>query len=144
MEAVRRRSGLERYLVDTSAASRIRTPYVRARLQPLLDARIVDTCGVTDLELLYSARSAADYEHILRTRRRLDTLPINDAVLDRALEVQHQLARRGQHRLSIIDLIVAATAELADVAVLHYDADFERIAEVTGQRHQWVAPRGML
>jgi len=37
---------------------------------------------------------------------------------------------------------VAACAEKADLAVLHYDADFERIAELTGQRTQWIVPRG--
>lgn len=54
------------------------------------------------------------------------------------------LARKGHHRLPVIDLIVAAAAESAGLAVLHYDGDFERIAEVTGQPHEWVAPRGAL
>ncbi|MCL4369147.1 MAG: VapC toxin family PIN domain ribonuclease, partial [Actinobacteria bacterium] len=49
---------------------------------------------------------------------------------------------RGQHRLPIPDLVIAAAAESADLTVLHYDADFERIAEVTGQAHDWVVPRG--
>jgi predicted nucleic acid-binding protein len=63
-------------------------------------------------------------------------------VLDRAFEVQGLLADRGQHRLPIPDLVIAAAAESADLTVLHYDADFERIAEVTGQAHDWVVPRG--
>ncbi len=54
---------------------------------------------------------------------------------DRALELQSVLAARGQHRApSVPDLLVAATAELAELTVLHVDKDFELIAEVTGQR----------
>jgi predicted nucleic acid-binding protein len=53
---------------------------------------------------------------------------------DRALEVQMRLADRGHHRApSLPDLIVAATAELAGLTVLHLDKDFELIADVTGQ-----------
>jgi len=53
---------------------------------------------------------------------------------DRAVEVQTLLADRGHHRApSIADLVVAATAELSGLTVLHVDKDFELIAEVTGQ-----------
>jgi hypothetical protein len=53
---------------------------------------------------------------------------------DRAMEVQTLLADRGQHRApSLADLIVAATAELAELTVLHLDTDFDLIAEITGQ-----------
>ena len=52
---------------------------------------------------------------------------------DRAVEVQSMLAARGQHRApSVPDLLIAATAELAELAVLHVDKDFELIAELTG------------
>ena len=53
---------------------------------------------------------------------------------DRALAVQITLADLGQHRApSIPDLLVAATAELAELTVLHLDKDFELIAALTGQ-----------
>lgn len=53
------------------------------------------------------------------------------------------LAERSQHRaVPLPDLLVAACAEQAELAVLHYDADFERIAKLTGQRTQWIVPRG--
>lgn len=56
------------------------------------------------------------------------------AVEDRAVEVLTLLGDRGQHRApSIPDLIIAATAELAGLTVLHVDKDFEIIASVTGQ-----------
>ena len=50
------------------------------------------------------------------------------------MEVQGLLAQRGQHRLPIPDLIIAAAAESAGLAVLHYDADLERIAAVQSSR----------
>jgi predicted nucleic acid-binding protein len=53
---------------------------------------------------------------------------------DRAVTVQHALAARGEHRTpSIPDLLIAATAELAQLTVLHLDKDFELVAELTGQ-----------
>jgi len=57
--------------------------------------------------------------------------------------VQGLLARRAQHRsVSIPDLLIAATAERYALTVLHYDGDYERIAELTRQPTQWVVPRG--
>jgi len=59
---------------------------------------------------------------------------LTPAIEDRAAEILAPLADRGQHRApSIPDLIIAATAELAGLTVLHLDKDFEVIAAVTGQ-----------
>ncbi|MHB1444288.1 MAG: PIN domain-containing protein [Acidimicrobiales bacterium] len=52
------------------------------------------------------------------------------------------MARRGQHRVPIPDLMISAAAKHAGLVVLHYDGDFERIAEVGGAAHQWVVARG--
>ena len=60
----------------------------------------------------------------------------------RAIDVQGLLALRGHHRVPIPDLVIAAVAEQAGVVLLHYNADFDRIAAVTGQEMEWVAPRG--
>ena len=94
--------------------------------------------------MLYSARSAADYETILEERRSLQDVPVTPEVMHRAIEVQRSLARRGHHRLLIPDLIAAAAADGARLVVIHYDADFERIARVTKQRHEWVVPKGSI
>ena len=54
-----------------------------------------------------------------------------------------RLANQSQHRaVPLPDLLVAACAEAAGLTVLHYDADHERIAKLTGQPVQWVVPRG--
>ena len=132
------------YLADKSALARLHHPAVVRRVGPLLVDGLVATTPIIDLEVLYSARSLADYEEILAERRSLPSYPLTPEVTDRATAVQHRLARGGHHRLPLPDLLIAATAELNDLAVLHYDADYDRIAEATGQPCEWVAPRGSL
>jgi len=133
-----------RYLADKSALARLRLPAVAARLQPLLDERAVATCSVVDLGLLYSARNATEH-HQRRTNltRTFALAPIDQAVLERAVEVQGLLAEVGAHRgASVGDVIIAAAAEAAGLTVLHYDADYDLIASVTGQPTEWVVARG--
>jgi predicted nucleic acid-binding protein len=116
---------------------------VRARLAPLIQSGAIATCSIVDLEVLYSARDHEEHERI-RVRRLLayEQIPLTQQIFDRAVEVQGALARTGQHRLPIPDLIVAAAAESADRIVLHYDADFDRIAAVTGQACERIVPAG--
>lgn len=132
-----------RYLVDKSALARMPLPPVQTRLAPLIETGQAATCAIVDLEVLYSARNHEDHRRI-RQRRLLAyaRVPLDDAIFERAIEVQGLLAVRGHHRLPIPDLLVAAAAEAAGLVVLHYDADFDRIAEVTGQPTEWVVPRG--
>lgn len=134
---------MSRYLVDKSALARMTITQVQERVAPLIEAGEAATCSVIDLEVLYSARNHEEHERI-RSRRLLayERVPLSQDVFDRAVEVQGLLARKGHHRLPIPDLIVAAAAEAAGLTVLHYDADFDRIAEVTGQPTEWVVPRG--
>ena len=133
------------YLIDKSALARMRLEPVRARLEPLIEEGRAATCAIVDLEVLYSARSAADHAEI-RQRRTLSyhRIPIDDLVLDRAMAVQAALAERNLHRVPIADLIIAAAAESNRSILLHYDKDFEVIASVTGQVIEWVVPFGSL
>jgi hypothetical protein len=107
---------------------------------------LLATCAVVDLEVLYSAKSPDEYQSVLNDRQaKYVNLPMTQAICARALEVQSRLASRSQHRgCGPADLLVAARAELHRVTLLHYDSDFDRIAAITGQRVQWVAPRGTL
>jgi predicted nucleic acid-binding protein len=132
------------FLADKSALTRRETrPEVRDVLEPLLVAGEIATCGIVDLELLYSARDRATYRALVEALRGMPRTPVDEAAVARALEVQAMLAERSQHRaVPLPDLLVAACAERADLAVLHYDTDFERIAELTGQATQWIVPRG--
>ena len=133
------------YLGDTSALSRRGIPAVGARLDPLLEAGLVARCTPTDLEAGYSAQSVDDFVRIRDQRATWPLVPMDQSVLDDAYNVQGRLARRGQQRgVPIPDLLIAAAAASAGLVVLHYDRDFERIAEVTGQPVEWVVVPGSL
>jgi predicted nucleic acid-binding protein len=68
---------------------------------------------------------------------------MDQSVLDRATEVQDALAARSQQRAAkIADLLIAAAAESADLVVLHYDHDFDLIADVTRQPTEWIVDAG--
>lgn len=130
------------YLADKSALARFPVPAVAARLRPLLEDGVLATCTIVDLEVLYSSRNLDDYEEVLEERRSLDVAPITPQVMTAAVDLQHELARRGQHRVPIPDLIISAAALLSDLVVLHYHSDFERIAAAGGAPHEWVVPQG--
>ena len=101
-----------------------------------IERGLVSICTVTRLEIGYSARSAADYRDVTTSAPVAALLVehFTPAIEERAVEVQRLLAERGQHRApSLPDLLIAATAELTNLIVLHWDKDFELIAAVTGQ-----------
>lgn len=133
-----------RFLVDTSASARLHHPAVGERLRPLIAAGLVGTCGALDLEALYSARSPDEHRAVRADRRRAyEHLPTHDADWARAVEVQSALAERGAWRsVGLADLLLCAIAERERVTVLHYDPDYDTVAGVTGQRVEWVVPRG--
>lgn len=85
---------------------------------------LVRICTVTVLEVGYSARSRDDHRTLLHAPP-IASMPIEQftpRVEDRAIELQSLLAERGRHRaLSIADLVIAATAELSELTVLHVD-----------------------
>lgn len=97
-------------------------------------------CTVTALEVLYSARNAAEYGS---DHAQLRTLPWRDLSEPRAaVELQQMLADRGWHRTPIPDVIIAATAAEHRLVVLHYDSDYERPAEAAHIGHEWIITRG--
>lgn len=132
-----------RYLVDTSVFARLTKPAVAAAFAPLAAGRQVALSTPVAFELGYAARSPDDYRDIADRLQSFPAIPTTDADHQRALEVQAALATRSQHRaLSLVDALVAATAEARGLTVLHYDGDFELVAQITGQLHEWVVPRG--
>jgi predicted nucleic acid-binding protein len=132
------------YLADTSAIARVHHDLVREELTRLGKAGLLATCVVVDLEVLYSARNPAEYARTasLRVAGFVD-LPPTPEVARRAREIQAMLARRSQHRAAgCPDILTSAIAEHYNAIVLHYDADFEHIAAVSGLQTRWVVPRG--
>jgi predicted nucleic acid-binding protein len=134
------------YLADKSALARLRHPAVSAALEPLILQGLVATCGIIELEVLYSALGHADFVRTRRIRERaFPRIPMQESDFVRGMAIMEALAARSQHRAAgIPDLLIAAVAERAGLTVIHYDEDFDRIAGVTGQSVRWVAPRGSL
>jgi predicted nucleic acid-binding protein len=124
------------WLIDKSALIRLAASPDAADWVGRVERGLVRIATVTLLEVGYSVRSGPDLRTALR-QPPLSSMPVEfqtPAIEDRSLEVLTLLADRGQHRApSIPDLIIAATAELADLTVLHVDKDFEIIADITGQ-----------
>ncbi|HLL65023.1 MAG TPA: PIN domain-containing protein [Micromonosporaceae bacterium] len=100
---------------------------------------------MTALEYLNNARDPKSYELIWGALHGHRWFDVTTRAMDRALAVHRQLAATSQHRhFRLPDLIIAATAEQHGATVLHYDADYDRIAALTGQPVEWVAPMGSL
>jgi hypothetical protein len=124
------------WLIDKSALVRLEGSADAAQWATRIERGLTRIATVTLLEAGYSARSGPDLRAELR-RPPLAAMPVEHqtpAIENRAVEVLTLLADRGQDRApSIPDLIIAATAELAGLTVLHLDKDFELIAGITGQ-----------
>jgi predicted nucleic acid-binding protein len=134
---------LSKYLADKSAFEQQRHSEAAAGLLRALTADgALYMTEIIALELLYSARNPDDYETRWDDLGALPWLRLTEAVAVRALDIQHQLAGLGQHRRPIPDLLVAATALEHDATVLHYDHDFDLIAEATGLSARWIIPAG--
>jgi predicted nucleic acid-binding protein len=131
------------HLADKSAWEQARYDKgARRRLHELRETGQLAVCVVSMAELLYPARNA---EELARLRLDLSTLAylhMNAAAEQHLVDVMTALSLRGQHRTPIPDLMLAAIAQAHAAVVLHYDADYERIAAVSGQPQEWVAPRG--
>lgn len=133
------------HLADLSVLVRLHHDDVVARVGPLLVGGLIATTGLVDLDLLRRARRSSDHEAISAERRLLPRLPVDDAVIDRAIAVQGLLAADGDHRGTATSaLVTAAAAERAGLVVLHYSAELDLIATHTGQPAEWVVPAGSM
>jgi predicted nucleic acid-binding protein len=123
--------------IDKSAFSRLHLASDAAEWANRIDRGLVRMSTLTRLEVGYSARSAPDHRALL-AEPPIASMPVEyltPKIEDRAVELQTLLAERGFHRApSVPDLLIAATAELAELTVLHVDKDFELLADVTGLR----------
>jgi hypothetical protein len=134
------------YLADTSAyMAQARDSGARARFAGLLTEGRLAICQMTTLEYLNNAPDPKAYEALWTALHGQRGMDVTAAAMNRALEVHRMLAERSQHRnFRLPGLIIAATAEEHGATVLHYDADYDRIAAVTRQPVEWVAARGSL
>jgi predicted nucleic acid-binding protein len=132
------------HLADKSALARLRLAPVAARLGPMIEAGLVGTCGIIELEVRFSSQSHDQYEAVRADRSRgYEWFPMGDEIWGRALDVQRELSRQGHLRgVRFPDLLIAATAERHGLTVIHYDHDYDLIAAVTGQPVEWVVAAG--
>jgi predicted nucleic acid-binding protein len=137
-------------LLDNSAWARLDQATVaqdRAdEIAGWLEQGRIATCLPFLLEAGYSARNARDHDELLGELMALPNFQIDERVESRAIDGQRQLARAGHHRLPPVDLLIAALAHTHGLGVLHYDNDYEIVAEKTDLRFDsvWLAPRGSI
>ena len=134
------------YLADTSVyVLQGRHPQVRRRFESLLAEGRLAVCQMTALEFLNNAPDPKGYEVLWAAMHGQRWLDVTVEAMDRAMAVHRRMGETSQHRhFRLPDLIIAATAEVHGATVLHYDADYDRIARVTGQSMEWVAEKGSL
>lgn len=132
----------QRWLIDKSALVRLTDSFEVDAWSNRIERGLVHVTNITRLEVGFSAQSGEIARRELREPP-LSAMPVEyltPTIEDRALEVQALLADRGQHRgPSIPDLLIAATAELAGLTVLHIDKDFDTIGALTGQHTERLA-----
>ena len=132
------------HLLDTSVLTRLGDPSVRAMVEPLASIGRAARAGISDLEIGYSARNESEWDLLVGALDAFVLVETTAEHLQRARQVQRLLAAGSQRGRKIPDLLVAAAAEQAGYTVLHYDADFDLIASVTGQPCRWVVPPGSI
>lgn len=124
------------WLVDASAYWRLGRSLDAEDWASRIERGLVRIAAVTLLELGYSSKGAGKLREE-RSRPPLALMPVEilaPGAEIRAMHVQDLLAERGYHRaVSVPDLVIAATAELVGLTVLHVDKDYDLIAEITRQ-----------
>ena len=132
------------HLVDTSVLTHLAQTEVRTAIQPRVERRELARAGISDLEIGYSARSASQWDRLAGALELFALIETTSDHIRRARQVQRLLAAKHQRGRKLPDLLVAAAAEAEGLIVLHYDADYDRIASVTGQRTEWLLPAGSI
>ena len=134
-------------LADTSVWARKAHPQVRDWFVSAMEAGAVAGCDMIALELLHSARNPGEFALIDDGLRGMPWVAPDAADWSRAREIYRALGDRPgmmQRSVKHSDLLIAAAAERAGLTLVHYDADYDTIAQITRQPVRWVAPRGSL
>lgn len=138
-------------LLDNSAWSRVVAGTLPSEAADAVAGRLEErelaTCLPFLLEAGYSATAAADHRAMMDDFGQLyQRVELTVVAEELAVRAQAELATRGHHRLAPIDLMIAGCAHEAGAGVLHYDRDYDVIAELSSLRFEsvWVAPAGSL
>ncbi len=133
-------------MVDTSAWSRASHPTVRDRWVEALRAGRLRVSPIARMEILLSARDGADFDTLAERLAALRTAPLTATVAQAAQGAMRTLAHRsaGAHRIPLADYLLASAAEELGAAVLHYDRDYDTLAEVMTFESIWLASPGSI
>ena len=133
-------------IADKSAWEKARLPSIRVDWSRAFQGGQIVTCGIVELELLYSARDEADFASIEADLAGLRRIPIGRTEFAAAITAMRELSARQPryHRVSLPDALIAAAAQERGCGVLHYDQHYDRLTEVMNFDNQWIAPRGTL
>jgi predicted nucleic acid-binding protein len=122
-----------------------RFPELASWFNAAVEAGLVLVCDLVILELTRLAPNEGRAREIADRLAAFEAIPMSTRLWPRARETQMALATRGDHRrVPPADLLLASAAEEANVALIHYDRDYERIAAASGLRHEWLVPDGTL
>lgn len=130
------------HLVDSSVLTRLDRSAIRTAIEPQAELGRLARATISDLEIGFSARNATEWDRLAGALEIFVPIETTAEHVRRARQVQRLLAARHQRGRKVPDLLIAAAAEARDLTVLHYDADFDLIAAVTGQSCEWVVPAG--
>jgi predicted nucleic acid-binding protein len=132
-------------VADTSAFNRSDHQSVCEDWDEALAAGRILICPPVELELLFIARNAATVEAVWAELSGLRRVPLTDTCARSAVGAMRDLAARGSdghHRVRPVDALIAACAQEAGAAVLHYDHHYDRLAEVMAFESRWLLPPG--
>lgn len=133
-------------VVDTSAWARAHHPDVREQWVQALRADRLRVSPVARMEILLSARSGSDFDTLAEQLSALRAAPLTAAVTRAAEDAMRTLAHRsaGAQRIPVADYLIAAAAQQTGTAVIHYDRDYDLLAEIMAFESLWLAPPGSL
>lgn len=133
-------------LVDTSAWARAHHPAVRATWTEALVGRRLRLSPAIRLEILFGARDGEAFDLLAERLTAISPAPLTPSVVEAATAAMREMAHRsaGAQRLPIVDYLVAAAAQELGAAVIHYDRDYDVLAEVMEFESVWLAPAGSL
>lgn len=133
-------------IVDTSAWVRAEHSTTRDRwLAALLGDRL-RLSPLVRVEILLSARGGDRFDRLAEQLGTIRAAPLSASVIRAAEAAMRTLAHRsaGAQRVPIVDYLVAAAAQELGAAVIHYDHDYDTLAEVLEFESIWLAPAGTL
>lgn len=134
-----------KFVIDTSAAARMKNPAVAQKLAPLIQAGLVATTAALEAEALRSAQNLAEYDQLRQARlSAYEYLPTRDEHWAAVLDAQRQLIKTGSPLVGVAVLLTAVIAAEHALLVVHYDRAFDMAAAVLDFRHEWIAPAGSL